>query len=161
MGHPLYSISIIIFSLLFSTGLGSFFSRKILGQNIKKNLRWCLLLCAGLIVFNLLLFPLLSKSFISFNLPAKMLLTFLVTFPLGFVMGFPFPSGIRLLEEKEKRLIPWAWATNAFSSVVNSISALMIAFWAGYALVLFLASGGYLLALLFLDFSNHRNKTNI
>lgn len=161
LGHPLYSISIIIFSLLFSTGLGSFFSRKILGQNIKQNLRWCLLLCAGLVVLNLLLFPFFSESFISFNLPVKMILTFLVTFPLGFVMGFPFPSGIRLLEEKEKRLIPWAWATNAFSSVVNSISALMIAFWTGYGLVLFLASGGYILALLFLDFSNHRDKTNI
>jgi len=76
-------------------------------------------------------------------------------------MGFPFPTGIRLLAEKEKELIPWAWATNAFSSVVNSILALMIAFWAGFSFVLILASGGYLLALLFADFPHHGDKIHV
>ncbi len=73
-------------------------------------------------------------------------------------MGFPFPTGIRLLELKEKRLIPWAWATNAFSSVVSSILALMIASWGGYNIVLTLAAGGYLLAIAFLGFSPHSNQ---
>ncbi len=88
-------------------------------------------------------------------------LTFFAVFPLGFLMGFPFPTGIRLLAEKEKGLVPWAWATNAFSSVVNSISALLIAFWAGYNLVLILASGGYLLALFFAHFTHHGDKPHI
>jgi len=160
LGHPLYSISVIIFSLLFSSGLGSFFSKKILGQNLKRNLKRSLLLCAGLIAFYLFLFPFFYESFIGFNMPLKMILTFLVTFPLGFLMGFPFPTGIRLLEQQEKKLIPWAWATNAFSSVINSIFALIVAFWGGYNLVLILAAGGYLLTLFFLDFSSHGNKTD-
>ena len=160
LGHPLYSISVIIFSLLFSSGLGSFFSKKILGQNLKRNLKRSLLLCAGLIAFYLFLFPFFYESFIGFNVPLKMILTFLVTFPLGFLMGFPFPTGIRLLEQQEKKLIPWAWATNAFSSVINSIFALIVAFWGGYNLVLILAAGGYLLTLFFLDFSSHGNKTD-
>jgi len=75
-------------------------------------------------------------------------------------MGFPFPTGVRLLDQEDKRLIPWAWATNAFSSVVNSIFALVVAFWGGYNLVLILAAGGYLLALFFLGFSSHRNKSD-
>ena len=160
LGHPLYSISVIIFSLLFASGLGSFFSKRILGQNLKKNLRISLLVCAGLIVSYLFLFPLYYENFIGLIFSLKIILTVLVIFPLGFLMGFPFPTGIRLLESKDKSIIPWAWATNAFSSVINSISALMIAFWAGYNLVLFLAAGGYLLAILFLGFSNHGNKTN-
>jgi len=73
-------------------------------------------------------------------------------------MGFPFPTGIRLLDRTDKQLIPWAWATNAFSSVVNSIAALMIAFWGGYNRVLVLAAIGYLIAPLFLGFSGHRNE---
>ncbi len=161
LGHPLYSTSLVIFSLLFSSGLGSFFSKAILGQKRRRNLRWSLFLCAALIGLHLLIFPHFSETLITRSLPLKMVLTFLVTFPLGFVMGFPFPTGIRLLEEKSKRLIPWAWATNAFSSVVNSVSALMIAFWGGYSLVLLLACGGYLLALLFLDFAHHGDKTHI
>jgi hypothetical protein len=160
LGHPLYSVSIIIFSLLFSSGLGSFYSKKILGQNLKGNLRRSLLVCAGLIVLYLFLIPLFHESLIGFNLTLKIILTFLVIFPLGFLMGFPFPTGVRLLGQGEKRLIPWAWATNAFSSVINSIFALIVAFWGGYNLVLMLGAGGYLLALFFLDFTSHRNKTD-
>ncbi len=161
LGHPLYSTSVIIFSLLFASGIGSFFSKRILGQDLRKNLRKSLLICAGLVVLYLLFLPLFYDAFIHLSLPLKMGLTILTVFPLGFLMGFPFPSGIRLLAEQEGRLVPWAWATNAFSSVVNSISALMIAFWAGYSLVLILASGGYLMALLFAHFSDHRHKPNV
>jgi hypothetical protein len=161
LGHPLYSISIIIFSLLFSSSMGSFFSKKILGLDKRKNLKKSLLFCAGLIVLYLFLVPLLFDLLTHLSLFLKMVLTFLLVFPLGFLMGFPFPTGIRLLAEQEKGLIPWAWATNAFSSVVNSISALLIAFWTGYTFVLLLASFGYLLSLFFTDFSNHRDKSHI
>lgn len=160
LGHPLFSISLIIFSLLFSSGLGSFFSKKILGQKLKKNLIGILFLCGGLILFYLLVLPLFYRNFIGHPLPFKIILTFLFIFPLGFFMGFPFPSGIRLLDSKEKSIIPWAWATNAFSSVVHSISALMVAFYAGYNSVLFLAAVGYLLTIPFLGFSDHRNKAH-
>jgi hypothetical protein len=161
LGHPLYSTSTIIFSLLLSSGVGSFFSKKILGQSLKKNLRRTLFLCALLIVAYIFLIPRLSESLIGLNLVLKMFIVFSFIFPLGFLMGFPFPTGIRLLEKREKKHISWAWATNAFSSVINSISALVVAFWAGYTLVLALAAGGYLLTLLFLDFSNHGNKNNL
>lgn len=161
LGHPLYSAATIIFSLLVSSGLGSFFSKRILGRSLKKNLQRILFLCALLIAAYVFLIPLFCKSLIGFNLVLKMLIVFSLIFPLGFLMGFPFPSGIRMLEEGGKEHIPWAWATNAFSSVINSISALMLAFWAGYNLVLALAGGGYLLTLFFLDFSNHGNKNNV
>lgn len=160
LGHPLYSVSIILFSLLFSSGLGSFFSKKILGKNIKKNLTLCLIFCACIISVILISLKFLYEIFIGFNINIRILLTFLLVFPLGFLMGFPFPTGIRLIQHEQKKLIPWAWATNAFSSVVCSITALIIAFWGGYNLVLILAAGGYLLAILFLRFSNHRNETN-
>ncbi len=161
LGHPLYSISIIIFSLLFSSSLGSFFSKKLLGLNTRKNLRKSLFFCAGLIVLYVFFVPLLFDLLTHLSLFLKMVLTFLVVFPLGFLMGFPFPTGIRLLVEQGKGLIPWAWATNAFSSVVNSISAVLIAFWTGYTFVLLLASFGYILSLFFTDFSNHRDKSHV
>jgi hypothetical protein len=64
------------------------------------------------------------------------------------------------LEKREKKLIPWAWATNAFFSVCASILALQIAFWAGYTVVMLCGGGAYLLALVFLDFADHGNKAN-
>lgn len=160
LGHPLYSISTIIFSLLFSSGLGSFFSKKILGESVKKRMPWVFLSCSLLIVLSLFTLAPLFEGLIHLKLVVKIMITFLTTFPLGFLMGFPFPTGIRLLESAEKRFIPWAWATNAFSSVVNSVLALMIALWGGYNLVLIFAAAVYLLALPLLDFPQHRYKAN-
>jgi len=153
LGHPLYSISTIIFSLLLSSGLGSLFSKKFLGQNLRNKAQRSLFLCSSLIFIYLFILPLFYENLIGLNLSIKIILTFLIIFPLGFFMGFPFPTGIRLLDLEEKNLIPWAWAINAFSSVVNSILALMLAFWGGYNLVLLLAAAGYLLAFPFINFS--------
>jgi hypothetical protein len=44
--------------------------------------------------------------------------------------------------------------------VINSISAIMLAFWLGYNLVLFLAAGAYLLTLPLLSFSGHGYESN-
>jgi len=160
LGHPLYSVSAIIFSLLVSSGLGSFFSKSLFGQNLKKKLRLSLILCSSLILIYMFFLPLFLENFLGLKFSLKITLTFLVIFPLGFFMGFPFPTGIRILESEEKRIIPWGWAANAFSSVINSVFALLIAFWGGYNLVLILAAAGYLLAFPLLSFSNHGNKAN-
>jgi predicted membrane-bound spermidine synthase len=160
LDHPLYSISTVIFSLLFSSGMGSLFSKHILGKKIKNRLRVSLVICSSLILLYLFLLPFLFEQFFGLTLPVKIIMTFFIIFPLGFIMGFPFPSGIRLLEQAEKRFIPWAWATNSFSSVLFSVAAIMIGVWSGYNFVLVLAAVSYLVALTLLDFSDHRDKTN-
>jgi hypothetical protein len=158
LGHPLYSTALIIFSLLFSSGLGSLLSKKLLGRKLRRNVVFALLLSAVLILSYSQLLPVLFRNSIGLGLYPKMLIAFILIFPLGFLMGFPFPTGIRLLDRTDRQIIPWAWATNAFSSVVNSIAALMIAFWGGYGSVLILAAAGYLAAPLFLGFTGHRDK---
>ncbi len=160
LGHPLYSIAFIVFALLTSSGLGSLISKKVLGDRPKTNLKWPLWFAAGLIFIYSLIWPVLFKSFIHLGLLAKLSGAFLLIFPLGFLMGFPFPTGIRLLEKTDKRIIPWAWAINAFSSVVTSILALMLAFWGGYNIVLMSAAAGYLIVPLFLGFADHRNESH-
>ncbi len=158
LGHPLYSTALIIFSLLISSGLGSLLSKKFLGGKLRKNVVIVLLFSALLILTYSQVLPMLFRNATGMGLYPKMLIAFILIFPLGFLMGFPFPTGIRLLDRTDRQIIPWAWATNAFSSVVNSIAALMIAFWGGYGCVLILAAAGYLAAPLFLGFSGHRDK---
>jgi hypothetical protein len=160
LGHPLYSTALIIFALLFSSGTGSLLSKKILGQNLKKNIIYPFFFSAFFILVLDWVSSLILKIFHGSDLLLKMGITFVLIFPLGFMMGFPFPTGIRLLERTQKRVIPWAWATNAFSSVVNAIGALMIAFVAGYSGVLLLAAAGYLIAPLFLGFAGHGNESD-
>ncbi|MBM3285139.1 MAG: hypothetical protein FJY81_04640, partial [Candidatus Aminicenantes bacterium] len=154
LGHPLYSVSTIIFTLLFSSGLGSLSSRKILGGNPRQRLRVCLLFLAGLAVVYLAFLPVFMEKCIGFDLGFKIALTLAVIFPLGFVMGTPFPTGIRLLETTNSKLIPWAWSANAFSTVIHSVLAPLIALSAGYNLVLALAAAAYLTGIPLLCFAN-------
>lgn len=158
--HPLYSLSVVLVSLLLSSGVGSFFSHKILGQQLKKRGKAILLLCACLLLFYMKILPPLFSLFIGAKFLLKIFLSFLIIFPLGFFMGIPFPTGIRLLSRAGKKIIPWAWSANAFSTVVNSVGAAMVAFWAGTHSVFVAAAGGYLVAFLLLDFADHRHKTN-
>ncbi len=81
--------------------------------------------------------------------------------PLGFVMGMPFPTGLRALSAGpvldvtmgatgKDNAVEWAWAMNAAASVLGSVLAMVIAI--QFGLNVTLASGvvAYLLALLLL-----------
>ncbi len=160
LGHSLYSASTVIFSLLFSSGLGSLSSRKTLGPSPLKRLRRCLLSCALLTLFYLFLLPTLLERLVGLSLGLKISLSFGLIFPLGFLMGFPFPTGIRFLEKANSKVIPWAWSANALATVTSSVLAHLIALGAGYSAVLALAAGSYLAALPFLRFADHGNKPN-
>jgi hypothetical protein len=70
--------------------------------------------------------------------------------PLGFVMGMPFPAGLRALAAnggKNGDSIEWAWAMNAASSVLGSVLAIVIAIQFGLNVTLVCGAGSYLLAL--------------
>lgn len=160
LGQPTLAASSVVSSLLISSGLGSLLSGRILGRSPKKRLRTVLCCAAAIILVYLGILPLLLSRLIGAGLWLKFIFAFFLIFPLGFLMGIPFPTGIRILEPVGNRLVPWAWSANAFFSVIGSVLAAMLAFRGGYNSVLVLAAAGYLLAGLFLDFTRHRDEAH-
>jgi hypothetical protein len=65
---------------------------------------------------------------------------------LGFLMGFPFPVGIRKLGESFENLIPWAYCANSSASVMSSAFAVLIALEFGFTWVMVIAMSFYLVA---------------
>jgi hypothetical protein len=65
---------------------------------------------------------------------------------MGFLMGLPLPMGIKLISQRNKALIPWAWAINASLSVLAPVLAIMIAISAGFNTVLWISALAYLTA---------------
>lgn len=160
LGHPLYSISTVVLAILLSSGLGSLSSKRILGPSPLLKLRLCLFFLVALGLIYLLLLPIFLKKFIGYGLTLKIPLLLGVIFPLGFLMGFPFPTGLRLLQTKSPFLLPWAWSANAFSTVIHSVLAHLLALSFGYEVVLLVAAGAYLIAIPLLGFANHGHKTD-
>ncbi|MEN8160754.1 MAG: spermine synthase, partial [Myxococcota bacterium] len=72
----------------------------------------------------------------------------LVALP-GFLLGMPFPSGIRALElGGRQHLVPWVWGINGAMSVMASVTAIILAIELGYTAVFLLGAACYGLAAL-------------
>jgi len=154
--NPAYSTSIIIFSFLFFSGLGSFYSRRI-EKNYVNALKTIIFTLCGILILYQFILPYVFSSTLQYSLLVKILITVGLISPLGFLMGMPFPLGIRLVNsvDKGKELIPWLWATNSFCSIIASVSAVIIAIFFGFKVVAILAALIYLFGFLSINYSKY------
>jgi hypothetical protein len=77
-----------------------------------------------------------------------MAITTLSIAPAAFLMGMPFPSGLRRLEERHPPSVRWAWSINAAASVLGSGGAIVLAIYLGLRATMLIGAGLYLLALM-------------
>ena len=95
------------------------------------------------------LLPVILISLVGLSFAVKLLVSGLLIVPLGFVMGIPFPTGLRLLDQSSigiQGLIEWAWAMNASASVLGSVLAMVIALHFGLNVTLLTGALAYALA---------------
>jgi hypothetical protein len=146
LGHPTYALTVVVFSMLVSSGLGSYFSRRTLHGS---QARWVKVLGAISILVALLgiLAWFLVPMAVGLPLWLKIALTLLMISPAAFVMGMPFPTGLTRLEEWHKPSVRWAWSLNAAASVLGSVGALLCAIYLGLLQTLLMGSLLYLAAL--------------
>ncbi len=143
LGHPVYALSVILFSLLSFSGLGSFVSRKFGIDKIKRNLSILLILLGALILIYTFSLSVIFDLLLGQGLLIRIIMAIILLFPLGFVMGIPFPLGIRVTDSLYPSLIPWAWGVNSCASVVSSVLAVALALYFGFPTVLIIASAIY------------------
>ena len=62
---------------------------------------------------------------------------------LGFLLGMPFPCGVRLLARRSPSDVPWMWGVNGILSVVGSLLAAWLAGSIGFRGVLLCGAGVY------------------
>ncbi|HKD08928.1 MAG TPA: hypothetical protein VKB79_23700 [Bryobacteraceae bacterium] len=146
LGHPTYALTVVIFSMLVSSGAGSFASRAIIGDNSRRLLGVLVGAAALVGALALALQPILSAG-VGLPFAVKVLATILLIAPSGFLMGMPFPTGLRMLERKHAASVRWAWSLNAAASVLGSVGALVLALYLGLVGTLLIGGALYLAAL--------------
>jgi len=139
LGHPTYALTVVVFLLLLSSGAGSVAARHRITNGAK--VLPLLGLISAFIVGNVVVLPWLLSAAVGLPFAIKLLISALVLAPLGFLMGMPFPTGLRLVKTVE-----WAWALNAAASVLGSVMAMIIAIHFGLTVTLLCAAVAYLLA---------------
>ena len=146
LGHPPYALAVVVFSMLVWSGLGSNFSRRLVGKDEARLIKalGCVAILTALL--GMALSPMLT-ALVWLPIGLKMLLTVLLIAPVGFVMGIPFPIGLKRLEEWHPPSVRWAWSLNAASSVLGSVGALVCAIYLGLVETLIIGGLFYLAAL--------------
>jgi hypothetical protein len=147
LGHPVYSLTVTLFSLLLGTGIGAALSRHIAAAGVKRAAAITILAIAFTGVLGIVaITPLISLA-VPLDRPARILVAVVVLVPVGMVLGIPMPAGIRLLSRRAPQMVTWAWGMNGALSVVGATLAIFIAMNWGYNVTFLAASATYLIGL--------------
>jgi nucleoside permease NupC len=113
---------------------------------------------AAVLLVDVFFLPGWLEAWVGLGLYSRIAVSGLLLTPLGFVMGMPFPTGLRALAASsisdispvaaaEDNAVEWAWAMNAAASVLGSVLAMVIAIQFGLTATLACGLAAYLLAL--------------
>lgn len=145
LGFPTYALSVVLFGLLISSGVGSLLSERLGGE--RRTLLTALavgcLLIAG---FTFGLQPVL-RALINLPFALRVVISVAILGPVGMALGMAMPIGLKRFRRLHPTSIPYAWAVNGVTSVVASVLGVAIAIQFGFAVVTLLALGCYLFAL--------------
>jgi hypothetical protein len=140
LGHPVYSLTVTLLSLLLGTGLGSMASRRITDPRVRLA---AVLACFGVAMIGALwasVLPAVVRAAIASPLPVRVGVAVALMVPAGMVMGIPLPGGVRLLSARQPQLVAWAWGMNGALSVLGATLAVFIAMNWGFSITLLCGS---------------------
>lgn len=157
LGHPTYALTVVIFLLMLSSGAGSLMSRGLIPRT---RLVWIpLALAIVMLTADAFLLSHALAAWVGLRFAARLAISAILLVPLGFVMGMPFPTGLRALTaipsffpdgSDGDSAVEWAWAMNAAASVLGSVMATVVAIQFGLTVTLACGAAAYFGALLFL-----------
>jgi Spermine/spermidine synthase domain len=168
LGHPAYGLSVVLFSLLLFTAVGSWLSARLRGT-LEAAVRWPIAGVIALTLANAFFVPIVLHAAEAVDQPVRLALVIALIAPLAVCLGMIFPTGVRMLSARRwhagphetsgasdegmldakgaAAIVPWMWGVNGFAAVVASVVGMMVAMAWGYTAVLLLAIASYAVTL--------------
>jgi len=142
LGNPVYSLAVVLFSVLVFSGVGSALAPRV-GRP------WLALV---MVIAIAAVYPLVLDEVFAFALQwsdaARIAVSVVLLAPLALFMGMPFPLGLARLADADPRATAWAWGINGYTSVIGSCLTIVISLIAGFTMVVWIGAGVYAIALL-------------
>jgi hypothetical protein len=143
LGHPTYAMGVCLFSLILSSGLGSLASGRFPLDRRSRFAAWGLAVGGYFLLAQWQLTHVFAAT-TAMSLAARVMICLAVVMPVGFLMGFAFPSGMRMVERIDEEPTPWFWGINGATGVLASVLAVMIGISAGINVTMIAAALCYL-----------------
>lgn len=140
LGYPVYSLSVVLFTMLATSGLGSLLAGR--GSPVSLLPRVLGVLAAALLLYAAGL-PWLHDALLGTETAVRILVVAAAVAPLGLLMGMPFPTALRWAGTEAGGLVPWAWAVNGGASVFGSALAVLVSMTWGFTATLLAGALAY------------------
>lgn len=161
LGTPIFALTVILFSILLSTGIGSYLSGRLFNKKPFNAIVVSIPILFGLILINYVFLQEIITSNLGLDFPKRVLMTFALLSPIGIVMGFQFPSITRIaysyldkkienkrsFDSSESKVVTLLWGVNIIASVIGTVLAAISSMTIGFNGNLLIAAVLYLGAL--------------
>ncbi|MPY71640.1 MAG: hypothetical protein GEU92_16325 [Alphaproteobacteria bacterium] len=125
LGHPIYSLSVVLFSIILTTGIGSMVSDRLRLDSRGRLAAWAAVTGGYLLALPFWL-PSVLLAFDGASLMARAALCVATIAPAGLLMGFGFPTGMRLVSAVDRKPTPWFWGINGAAGVLAASLAVAV-----------------------------------
>ncbi len=146
LGRPVYSLAVVLFSLLLFSGLGSLWTGRRSDGDASRRVTRIFASLVVLAVLHAVVGAWLLHATMGWSLAARLAMTVALLAPLGLLMGMPFPLGMHWAGTHQPGVVPWLWGVNGVTSVLGSALGIALAIHFGFRIVLLVAAGVYGLA---------------
>src|SRR5581483_7837886 len=162
LGTPIMALTVILFSILLSSGIGAYLSGRIFAGKPYRAVLVTVPILAVVILTNFFFLQGIINSSIAMELPYRIALTAALLSPAGLLMGFQFPSliGMASFMKKKGNDTTLLWGVNVVASIIGTVLAATLAMVIGFSGNLLFGLGTYagagvsaLLALLTLKYA--------
>jgi hypothetical protein len=146
LGYPTYSLTVTLFSLLVSTGLGSLLSERYVPYRDQAYAALIGALVVLVVFYRFGLTPIVTHG-VGWPMGVRAAVTIVCLTPLGLCLGAFMPLGLRTVAAVtpyHEQYVAWCWAVNGFFSVVASVLATILAMTAGFNQVMLIGLAIYL-----------------
>lgn len=141
LGHPTFSLSVVLFGMLLSSGCGSYTTARIGPDRVTRASATRLGILVGVLLVLGLTTPSIVALFQTASTPVRVTTALALLAPAGFLMGMAFPLAMTVASRTQPALTPWFWGINGAASVCASVLTVAIAssqgigaaWWAGVA----------------------------
>jgi hypothetical protein len=131
LGTPIMALTVILFSILLSSGIGAYMSGRIFRKNPYRAVIISIPLLTGVVLVYYFFLPDVIRFSIVWPIYERIALTFGLLSPAGLLMGFQFPSITRIASfssrkqssqgSKGNQDITLLWGVNIIASVIGTV----------------------------------------
>lgn len=146
LGHPTFAVTLVLVTFLVGGGIGSGLSQRFFGRLLEKSSYWIPVIIVALFIIWNQIWHVFSLQFVASDLIVRGIFATVTLIPLALMMGIPFPLGLRLVGESDKRLVAVAWSVNGVATVIGTVITVVLSIIAGFEIVAIMGCIAYSIA---------------